>query len=363
MKQPIKFVLTTIILSFLISCVKHNHTSIVDMNDLSFPYQAYLDSMGEDEYSPTIGNDGNGFEAISHNIVYPEMPDTLSLSHYADSLLQFYNITLAFNTMGYDISTAERYLGERDFGLAQAEALDSINLSGIKLPVIKQLMSRICKKEADAIRRGEKPTELDIPETEQLFKVSNDFSTPLYNAHLDDSEFDPAELISNYKEIHSKALTDTASFRTELLEMVRTESDFQKQCVLARELAYANFRSPMRDDKQIVAVLDKILRANRYSPLLGELWRMWRCMLQINILGSRSNDGAMYNLFYNQMKNRIALVYIAHMKTHYHDRLAFKEFVRLAMAENIVRNSPCLFGNNANLEVFELFNSVFEPNE
>ena len=109
----------------------------------------------------------------------------------------------------------------------------------------------------------------------------------------------------------------------------------------------------------MVAVLDKLLRANKYSPLLGELWRMWRVALQINIFGSRSNDGAMYNLFYNDMRNRVALIYIAHLKTHPYDKIAFKEFLRLAQVHNITRNSPCMFGNNANLEDMELFYSVY----
>ncbi len=360
MKQSISIFLTVSILLILMSCRQNKVGNEGSMTGLAFPYQAYLDNMEENEYFPTIGNDGQGFDAISHNIVYPEMPDTLSLSLYADSLLQFYNMILAFNTMAYDVGTAERYMGESDFGLAQADALDSINLSGIKLPEVKELIQTICKKGAIAIRKGEKPNDQDVPEIKQFYDAFNQFSDPLYDAHLEDSEFDPKSLISNYQEIHSKALTDTTSFRNELLNMVRTETDFQKRCVLARELAYANYHSPMRDDKQIVAVLDKLLKSNKYSPLLGELWRMWRCMLQINILGSRSNDGAMYNLFYNHMRNRVALVYIAHMKTHYHDKLAFKEFARLATTYNIVRNSECMFGNNGNLEDMELFYSVFQ---
>lgn len=94
----------------------------------AFPYQTYLDSMGEDEYFPTIGDDGGGFAAISNNIRYPEMPDTLALSHFADSLLQLYNIAIAFNIVAYDVSTAERYIDEADLGLKQADALDSINV-------------------------------------------------------------------------------------------------------------------------------------------------------------------------------------------------------------------------------------------
>ena len=96
MKQSISIFLTVSILLILMSCRQNKVGNEGSMTGLAFPYQAYLDNMGENEYFPTIGNDGQGFDAISHNIVYPEMPDTLSLSLYADSLLQFYNMILAF---------------------------------------------------------------------------------------------------------------------------------------------------------------------------------------------------------------------------------------------------------------------------
>lgn len=371
MKKSMRFCIIATTLLLLISCDQHKAVGEGNIYELAFPYQAYLDSVGEGESFPTIGNDGNGFNAISHNIVYPELPSNLSASLYADSLLQFYNIALAFNTMAYDVGTAERYLDEQaDFGLKEANALESINLSGIHLPKIKEFMRIICRKNAAIIRKGEKPNERKISEIGQFYDVFNDFSDQLYDAHLDDGEFDPAKIISDYREIHSKALTDTTSFRNELLDRVLAETDFQKQCVLARELAYANYHSnstpyayylcTQRDDKQIVTVLDKLLKSGKYSPLLGELWRMWRCMLQLNILGGRSNDSAMYNLFYNEMRNRIALVYIAHMVENPEDKLAFKEFARLATTYNIVRNGPGAFGNNGNLEDMELFYSVFQ---
>lgn len=84
MKQSISIFLTVSNLLILISCRQNKVGNEGSMTALAFPYQAYLDNMGENEYFPTIGNDGQGFDAISHNIVYPEMPDTLSLSLYAD---------------------------------------------------------------------------------------------------------------------------------------------------------------------------------------------------------------------------------------------------------------------------------------
>lgn len=328
-----------------------------------FPYQSYLDSIGEDEYFPTIGDDGQGFNAISHKIRYPKLPDTLTSNLYADSLLQFYNIALAYNTLAYDNGSAERYMSEPDRRLSYADALDSINLHGISNSEIKNRIQKVAENATKCIRDS---VELSAGKTEAIkrfYDVFNICSSALYSSRLTDDEFAPQSVLADYEDIHTKSLTDTTSFREELLNRTLAECDFSKKCVLAREYAYANYNSPKRNDKEVVAVIDTILRSNKYSPLLRDLWRMWRVMLQINIFGGRSNDSAMYNLFYNDMRNRIALIYIKHLCDNPNDGIAFKEFIKLAADHNIVRNGGIPTGNNANFEDIELFYSVFHPDD
>ena len=75
--------ITVASLLLLISCGHNDRGSGSKVDELSFPYQSYLDNMGEDESFPTIGKDGEGFNAISDNIMYPVLPDSLSASLYA----------------------------------------------------------------------------------------------------------------------------------------------------------------------------------------------------------------------------------------------------------------------------------------
>lgn len=362
MNKSFNLILTLLLVCMLESCINNKENPVL-LKAPTFPYQTYLDSIGEDEFFPTIGNDGGGFDAISNNICYPEIPDTMSLSHFADSLLQFYNVAIAFNTVAYDVSTAERYMDEADFVLGQADALDSINVAGIHNPEIKASLVKLSKKAAKWIRAGKKPNEQQNDEVGEFYEVFNDFRNPLFEAHMSDDEFIPSEIVEDYANIHSKAISDTTTFRIELLQKVLQETDFSKRCVFAREFAYANYKSPYRDDIELVAVIDPILRANEYSPLLGELWLMWRTALQKNILSGQSNDSAMYNLFYNDMRNRVALVYIAYLKTHPHDKLAFRKFAYLTMESNITRNSECLFGNNSILDEMYLYDEIWNKNE
>ena len=362
MNKSVNLIFTSLLVCILGSC-SNNKESPVELKAPAFPYQTYLDSIGEDESFPTIGNDGSGFDAISNNICYPEMPDTLSSSLFADSLLQFYNMAIAFNTIAYDVSTAERYMSEADFMLEHADALDSINVDGIHDPKIKGALVKLSKKAGMWIRVGKKPNEQQNEEVGEFYDLFNAFINPLFEAHMSDEEFNPAEIVEDYANIHSKAISDTATFRSELLQQVLRESDFGKKCVFAREFAYANYKSPYRDDKELVAVIDPILRANNYSPLLGELWLMWRTALQIDIFGGPSNYSAMYNLFYNDMRNRIALVYIAYLKTHPYNKLAFSKFATLAMEYNITRNSEYPFGNNSVLDEMSLYYEIWKKNK
>lgn len=362
MKKFVNLLVISLSVCSLHACNSSNKESAVTFEVSAFPYQAYLDSIGEDEWFPTIGDDGGGFEAISDNIRYPEMPDSLISSHFADSLLQFYNIAIAINTVAYDISTAERYMDEPDLGTDHADALDSINVSGIHDSEIKDALVKTSRKAAEHIRSGKRPNEQPLDEVSEFRKVFNAFRNPLYEAHLSDEEFNSSEILEDYAYIHSKAISDTTTFRSELLQRVLKESDFSKKCVLAREFAYANYKSPYRDDLELVAVIDHILRADRYSPLLFDLWLMWRTALQKDILSGASNDSAMYNLFYNDMRNRIALVYIAYLSTHPDDKLAFNNFRYLAVGHNITRNIND-FGNNSILDEMYLYDEIWNSDE
>lgn len=361
MKQILFASLFAMLVFALLSCSNKNNDTAPEVPP--FPYQEYLDSMGEDDYFPTIGDDGDGFNAISDKIRYPELPSTLSFNLFADSLLQMYNTILAFNTLAYDISTAERYMEESDFERGHADVIESINLSGIKNEKIKNLLANVAHYAASNIRQGKYTSEQEITEVKEFYESYNSLYDNFLDYHLSDSEYSPALILPGYDDIHAKAIADTTSFRDELLQNVLQEQDFEKKCILAMELAYANFGNPNRDDMELVAVIDPILRSGNYSHLIGELWLIWRTALQTGIFSGMSNDSAIYNLFYNEMRNRVALTYIEHLAANPNDDLAFLNFFRMAMALNITRNSPSLFGNNSILDEMNIYNEIWNKEE
>ena len=63
----------------------------------------------------------------------------------------------------------------------------------------------------------------------------------------------------------------------------------------------------------------------------------------------------MYNLFYNDIKNKVAVTYIGYIAANPSDLIAFKNFVLLLYTPNIARDSKCIFGNNTNLNEMEMY--------
>lgn len=351
-----KFQVLVLMFGVLTSCAKH---SVEPLPIPAFPYQAILDSC-DDNVFPEIGNDGEGFDPITNNIEYCHIPDSLQGNTLVDSLSLYYNIVLAYNTVAYDISTTSRYCEDSDFDAElYASAIQTANLEGISDSEIRNTLGEICSQVAASIRKGLDPGEESYPSVGKFYERFDTFEARLMGARIDSVEYDPSVIIPYYDEIHLKAISDTINYRDELMQMTLREEDFQKKCIYARELANSYF-VVRADPLEIVSVIDPLLKDGRYSPLLFELWLIWRAHLQQHIFGGPSNDSAMYNLFYNSMRNRVAGTCMSYLSTNPTDKLAFKVFVRLARRYCIVRNSGCYIGNNSYLDELDLYNECLK---
>ena len=354
--------LITLIILILASC-KKNYAERVEIP--AYPYENIdeNDSHDENNWSAVVGDDGNGFYPISKYIRYVEIPETCHNKQLADSLALYYNSVLAFNTGAYDVGTVSRYITEDNLDFKDyANALDSINISGITDTEFSNVIKQICHEAAKEIYKRNDPNEKSYEIVSVFYDKFNSLENNLIDSKLnDDFEFDPRSVVKNYDDIHKKAVSDTTNYREILLRETLLEEDFVKKTVYAREFANANYKnSKLRNDKELVAIIDSILKSGNYSPLLGELWLVWRTAMQLHNLGSPSNDGPMYNLFYNDMKNKVAMTYINHIVENPQDQVALVEFARLVHTLNIVRNSQCMFGNNANLDEMNLYEECWK---
>lgn len=350
--------------------------STVKVDVPAFPYQSYLDG-AKDEF-PLIGDDQYGFSPISHKIRYFEVPDSLKDNRLVDSLALLYNASLAMCALQYDAGTVSRFINDNDFDHNEfANAFKNINLSGVKDKEMRATLLALGHAGAKEIRAGNSPQDRSYSSMDKFNSLFEKMLDSLFDNRNTEEEYHPEKIVSDLKTIHTFAtdsnavykgvLIDTtkmkvegyslkdASFREELFIKTLLETDFEKKCIYAREFAYSNYGSRRGNAKELVAVIDPLLNSGEYSPLLTDLWIIWRTALQTSVFSGRSNYSAMYNLFYNDMRNKVATTFIAHIATNPDDLIAFNEFVRLLFITNIIRDSRCFFGNSANLDEMEMY--------
>lgn len=333
--------------------------------ELPMEYQEYLNLWDEDKLTFIIGDDGDGRGIISHHLRYYELPKHLLDNSFADSLAQIYNMALAFNTISYDCSTLDRYLSNEEWDATPfVDTLIAANFEGVRDPkaydALKGLVTEIVKNVRDRKSVGDR---LSYSASDQFYEafygMINAMILGRYNPDRNDSDtkaFEPSDLIPDYESIHLKAITDTTAItRSKILEKYLLEEDFQKKCIYAREFAYANCDDRRYNCDELIAVIDPLLKADEYSPLLRELWLIWRATMQIDILGGRSNYSSIYNLLYNDMRTRQVSKFIEHLVAHPNDELAFTEYLLLLYEYNVVRSEGFLSGNSANTDEYKIY--------
>ena len=208
---------------------------------------------------------------------------------------------------------------------------------------------------AKDIRNGMRTDTVYYEELRQLHRVMDKMFGDFVDSHYSDVDYNCSEYVPNYEEIHTKAIADTSHYRDELLHTVFNEKDFEKKCIYAREFAYANWHNMNGNAVDVVAITESLFLTTEYSPILCDLWLMWRTALQGSVLSGISNDSSMYNIFYNGMRRRIAYRYITRLNENPNDELAFSGLMKLIYRSSIVRNSGCYVGNNCFLDQMELY--------
>ncbi len=338
---------------FGVSC--HNETLSVQIPKFPSEYLEYMESHDSTTRFPVIGKD-DGFCPISSNIEYYVLPDSLKGNAFADSLKTLYNTALAFNSIAYDISGYERqgeYYGYRSELL---EAFKKMPLNGIGNPQIEKAFRKMLDGACEQIEQSEPVNGSEKGSAKGVYNSINPFTDKLL-AKYEATRVNPESFLTDYNQVHELAICDTITGRDKILSLYLNEKNLNKKCAYAHEFALANHRHSEQNDTLLIAIIDPLLRGNEYSPLLRDLWIIWRTTMQIDLLGGSSNDSGMYNLFYNSMRNRVADKYIRHLAEHSDDSTAFTEFLDLAYEYNIVRNGPMPIGNNALMDLL----SIYEP--
>jgi hypothetical protein len=170
------------------------------------------------------------------------------------------------------------------------------------------------------------------------------------------SKKDFSNFIDNYDELKSKRLSGDSIYQDQLLERMRQETDFYRQCIYAMEYVHSSADGPYFD--KAIPVLIELMCAGKYSPILRDIWRTWRA-LQASQMGM-SRDSAIPNLQYNELRRIVATTILNHIQQHPDDIMAINEFVCLAYIDNINRYCSIAYGNQNFEEQLEMFPDFFD---
>lgn len=316
------------------------------------------DSTNYKNYFLMFGKDEDGFIPVS-NLYEPLEFDAKKNNEFVDTLLWLYNSTQLLDMMVYDCSTIERYIDSFD-PIPYANALGSIDAGCIRNEELSNAMHAVSQAVYKDISNGASTDTIHYEELEHLHGLMETLFNDFIDSRYTEASYNCNEIIKDYDAIHSKAVSDNTGYHKELLQAVFNEKDFEKQCIYAREFAYANWCNPDTEPVDVVAVIESLLCTTGYSPLLYDLWLIWRTSLQSVVLSGRSNDSSMYNLHYNAMKRRVAYKYIERLEENPNDALAFNRLINLIYKDPIIRNSGCLYGNNCIFDEWEIYQECFE---
>lgn len=161
-------------------------------------------------------------------------------------------------------------------------------------------------------------------------------------------KYDKKEVVQDYDSIFSlRGTSDT----TYLKQLANEAKSFDAKCIYTLEYAHT-----VTDDLEHPAIkgLEYLMKSEKYSIYLYEIWRTWRCLLQEDCFGS-SKDSEIPNDLYNRMRLVCAHTILEYIIQHSSDIMAINQFIVLSSINNIERYGVYPYGNQNMMEQLELF--------
>lgn len=166
------------------------------------------------------------------------------------------------------------------------------------------------------------------------------------------------QFISDYDSVYDLRRKQSEENERYLESMARQSPDFDKQCLYVIEFAHQRRYDGVHP---AIPMLEELMQSGHFSRYLHEVWRIWRCLKQVEL--SPSRDGMIQNLAYNEMRYRCLNTILRQIIKNPKDIWAINDFCYLATYDNIIRYSSYLFGNSAPLEQMMLFPEITEGEE
>lgn len=140
-----------------------------------------------------------------------------------------------------------------------------------------------------------------------------------------------------------KLLTQTTDLREYSIYQIESADQYVKHADLWDETG----------DETAIRKYKEILDQGQYHLYLFEAWLKWRTVTQQNNGLSKSSE--IPNDTYDRLREKLALVILAHIAKHHDDEMAINEFTQIATHDIVRRFGAYPYGNQNTVEYHSLF--------
>lgn len=313
---------------------------------------------------PFEGDDGLSIETLSDKDIYFKADTVLPDNPVFDDMMDVAN--------GYAILRAAYCDAELwfRFGMVVNNEIGQLKASTIKDADIRLAAEQYVRKlvliiPVDTAKRNETDSLLwdQVWNAYKSFadKLSIRFSLSHYGLITEkdvQKYMDIEQFISNHDSIYNLRKQQSEENERYLKLMAEQTPSFDRECLYTVEYAHQRRHE---EPHTAIPMLEALMKSNKFSRYLHEVWRTWRVLKQV--AQSPSRDGIISNLEYNQMRYRCLNTILKQIVKNPKDIYAINDFCFLATYDNINRYSEFMFGNSAPLEHMMLFPEILEESD
>lgn len=275
-------------------------------------------------------------------------------------VLDLYNSTVVMNSILTDF---DLYLRIEDLKEDVANAIGSMNVACVNDP---ETASELEEYKAKMLQlMSVDPEEADPWAAKGVLYryLAGKYKVENFGAFDPEKWYDAtceSPAVPEWQELHARR--GEKSMVKELRAKFDNATDFDARCIYAIELAHAWMAECdglfSSDGSDILPVMESLMKEQRYSMYLYELWMTWRVLYQ-DIKGP-STYSEIPNEIYNEYRRSCVIGILSHIEKHPDDMFAINTCFALSATENILRFGSYPYGNQYAVEKYMLFNEYYK---
>lgn len=354
-------ILTTITILLFTSCDQFKK---VDKNCTNSNFFVFTDSLSEDSMSSLIE-----LRTISDIDIFIRCKTSYKNRELINRLIDAYNSSVIMNNIITDFDLVMRFESVYENAI---KGIEAINISYVKdretnsrLEDYKKEMLYLIAVNSDTINKDIHNPWIEyntlFTYLSQKYNVSTfgRIDEDMYNKTFDN----PPSVPEWSKLVQRRGETNLVA---ELQEKFDEAERFDARCLYAIELAHAyeaDMDSWSEDDSRnpAIPIMESLMKEQKYSIYLNELWLKWRTLYQDS--EGASKDSEIPNHLYNEYRKICVCSTLAFIEEHPDDIMAINNYLVMAFKENILREGPFDYGNQYILDKYKLFREKYSQGE